>query len=193
MLDAGIGVSAGPVVAGYIGAEERFEYTVIGDPVNEAARLSDLAKGEDARVLASAAVLDLAHLAESDEWDIGRSVILRGRSRPTRLGTPRWPALPEPRRRRGSPASGSRARCGAAGGWCSGRWCCPGPRRARVRGSPANRTTPADLFAGRAVSGTSGTAPDAYCRRMYTVCYRPVTLSSPEGPRVGADSPAPER
>ncbi|CNF02394.1 adenylate cyclase [Mycobacterium tuberculosis] len=89
MLDAGIGVSAGPVVAGYIGAEERFEYTVIGDPVNEAARLSDLAKGEAGRVLASAAVLDSAHLAESDEWDIGRSVTLRGRSRPTRLGTPR--------------------------------------------------------------------------------------------------------
>jgi adenylate cyclase len=89
MLDAGIGVSAGPVVAGYIGAEERYEYTVIGDPVNEAARLSDLAKGEAGRVLASAAVLDLAHLAEADEWDIGRSVTLRGRSRPTRLGTPR--------------------------------------------------------------------------------------------------------
>lgn len=89
MLDAGIGVSAGPVVAGYIGAEERFEYTVIGDPVNEAARLSDLAKGEAGRVLASAAVLDLAHLAEAGEWDMGRSVTLRGRSRPTRLGTPR--------------------------------------------------------------------------------------------------------
>jgi adenylate cyclase len=89
MLDAGIGVSAGPVVAGYIGAEERFEYTVIGDPVNEAARLSDLAKGVAGRVLASAAVLDSAHFAESDEWDIGRSVTLRGRSRPTRLGTPR--------------------------------------------------------------------------------------------------------
>jgi class 3 adenylate cyclase len=97
VLDAGIGVSAGPVVAGYIGAEERFEYTVIGDPVNEAARLSDLAKGEDARVLASATVLDLAHLAESDEWDEGRSVVLRGRSRPTRLGTPRGSALPAPR------------------------------------------------------------------------------------------------
>lgn len=94
MLDAGIGVSAGEVVAGYIGAEERFEYTVIGDPVNEAARLSDLAKDEPGRVLASAAVLDLAHLAESDEWDVGRSVTLRGRSRPTRLGTPR-PATPE--------------------------------------------------------------------------------------------------
>ncbi len=103
MLDAGIGVSAGPVVAGYIGAEERFEYTVIGDPVNEAARLSDLAKGEDGRVLASAAVLDLAHLAESQEWDVEGAVTLRGRSRPTRLGRPRagLPALLAP-----APASG---------------------------------------------------------------------------------------
>jgi adenylate cyclase len=95
MLEAGIGVSAGPVVAGYIGAEQRFEYTVIGDPVNEAARLSDLAKTDEGRVLASAAVLELAHLSESDEWDLGRSVMLRGRSRPTRLGTPR-PSPPAP-------------------------------------------------------------------------------------------------
>jgi class 3 adenylate cyclase len=43
-LAAGIGVSAGDVVAGNIGAADRYEYTVIGDPVNEAARLADLAK-----------------------------------------------------------------------------------------------------------------------------------------------------
>ena len=51
---AGIGVAAGQVVAGNVGALERFEYTVIGEPVNEAARLSELAKSRPLRVLASA-------------------------------------------------------------------------------------------------------------------------------------------
>ncbi|QFG27263.1 adenylate/guanylate cyclase domain-containing protein [Actinomadura sp. WMMB 499] len=100
-LDAGIGVSAGEVVAGYIGAEQRFEYTVIGDPVNEAARLSDLAKVSPRRVLASGTVLGLAHLAEAGRWDVGKPVTLRGRTRPTRLAVPRRPEVPvQPGRRR---------------------------------------------------------------------------------------------
>ncbi len=53
-VDFGIGVSAGPVFAGNIGAENRYEYTVVGDAVNEAARLADRAKDFDARVLCSA-------------------------------------------------------------------------------------------------------------------------------------------
>ncbi len=44
-LEAGIGVSSGQVVAGNVGTEARYEYTVIGPAVNEAARLTDVAKG----------------------------------------------------------------------------------------------------------------------------------------------------
>jgi adenylate cyclase len=95
-LDAGIGVSAGPVVAGYIGAEKRFEYTVIGDPVNEAARLSDLAKVSPGRVLASGTVYDLADPGEAAEWEAGRLVTLRGRRRQTRLVTPRPVVVADP-------------------------------------------------------------------------------------------------
>jgi adenylate cyclase len=85
----GIGVSAGRAVAGNIGAAERFEYTVIGDPVNEAARLTELAKRDDGRALASGAALERAGAEERERWSPGDSVTLRGRVRPTRLARPR--------------------------------------------------------------------------------------------------------
>jgi adenylate cyclase len=86
--DAGVAVSAGPVVAGNVGAEHRFEYTVIGDPVNEAARLCELAKRRDERLLASEAVLERAGESEAARWLLADSVTLRGRSEPTRLAVP---------------------------------------------------------------------------------------------------------
>ncbi|MEO5875727.1 MAG: adenylate/guanylate cyclase domain-containing protein [Streptosporangiaceae bacterium] len=93
-LLAGIGVSAGPVVAGYIGAEQRFEYTVIGDPVNEAARLSDLAKGTPGRALANAGLLEDCDPLETSRWVPGQTVTLRGRNAPTVTAAPRREALP---------------------------------------------------------------------------------------------------
>lgn len=89
VLTAGIGVSAGTALAGNGGAEQRFEYTVIGDPVNEAARLTELAKQEECRALASATIVEMAGEDEAACWELGDTAELRGRSDPTRLARPR--------------------------------------------------------------------------------------------------------
>ena len=88
-VTAGIGISAGPAVAGNIGAQERFEYTVIGDPVNEAARLCELAKQRPERLLASHAVLRRADPAEAANWEVRDPIVLRGRDEPTQVAVPR--------------------------------------------------------------------------------------------------------
>ncbi len=87
--DVGIGVSAGDAVAGNVGDLQRFEYTVIGDPVNEAARVTELAKEVPGRVLASFATVDLAAGSEARRWEEGATTVLRGRPEPTRLAVPR--------------------------------------------------------------------------------------------------------
>ncbi len=88
LVDFGIGVSAGSVFAGNIGAENRYEYTVIGDPVNEAARLADLAKSSDRRILCSAAAIERADAAERKHWAAKGSEVLRGRSEATEISAP---------------------------------------------------------------------------------------------------------
>jgi adenylate cyclase len=86
-LEAGIGVSSGRVVAGNVGTEARYEYTVIGPAVNEAARLTDVAKGRPVKVLASAETVRRA-AGEADRWhDVG-TVALRGRTAPTAIFEP---------------------------------------------------------------------------------------------------------
>jgi adenylate cyclase len=87
-LEAGIGVAAGQVVAGNVGAKERFEYTVIGEPVNEAARLCELAKSHSGRILATENTVRGASERERARWSLGETVTLRGHDQPTRLASP---------------------------------------------------------------------------------------------------------
>ena len=85
---AGIGVASGQVVAGNIGAKQRFEYTVIGEPVNEAARLCELAKSTPSRLVASSDTVSNATESERARWSFGDTVTLRGHDQPTRLAIP---------------------------------------------------------------------------------------------------------
>lgn len=90
-LSAGIGVSSGQVVAGNVGTEARYEYTLIGPAVNEASRLTEVAKGRTIKVLASEEAVRRAG-SEARHWrDVG-TVAVRGRRAPTAIREP----VPEP-------------------------------------------------------------------------------------------------
>ncbi|RNL62348.1 adenylate/guanylate cyclase domain-containing protein [Nocardioides marmoriginsengisoli] len=82
-IEAGIGVATGEAVAGNIGDESRFEYTVIGDSVNSAARLCDLAKAVPGHVSVAAETVRLADAEEASSWVPDGEVVLRGRAEPT--------------------------------------------------------------------------------------------------------------
>jgi adenylate cyclase len=84
--DFGVGVSAGHVVAGNVGGASRLEYTVIGDPVNEASRLAEIAKTMTGRVAASGAVVADSG-SEAGCWALADSATMRGRSAPTDIYT----------------------------------------------------------------------------------------------------------
>jgi class 3 adenylate cyclase len=91
-LDVGIGLSSGTVFAGNVGVEHRFEYTIIGDPVNEAARLSELAKTDPCRMFASDQIVARAGIGASSGWECVAARTLRGRDAPTSM----WALRPSP-------------------------------------------------------------------------------------------------
>ncbi len=59
-LDIGAAVTTGPIIFGIIGDEGRLEYTILGDCVNEAAKLEKQTKAEKVKALATVAEYEKA-------------------------------------------------------------------------------------------------------------------------------------
>jgi adenylate cyclase len=76
--EVGAAAAIGPVMFGTIGDESRLEYTVIGEPVNTAAKLEKHTKAEGVRALCTA---DTYQLARSQGYGPGRPHDSLGRRR----------------------------------------------------------------------------------------------------------------
>ena len=83
VLDIGIGVSTGDMVAGNIGSSAIMSYTVIGDAVNLGARLESLNKEYGTRVIISEGTKDA--LKERYNMRPLGQVVVKGKSRPVAI------------------------------------------------------------------------------------------------------------
>ena len=84
-----MGCDSGTVLAGTIGAADRHEYTVIGDPVNVAARLQERCREDGTDLLCTERTW---HLARAGGVTVADGTVtaleLRGRREPVRVVRP---------------------------------------------------------------------------------------------------------
>jgi adenylate cyclase len=67
-IGVGIGVHLGEAFIGVVGGEHRMEFTVLGDVVNVAQRLTEVAREIDAPIVASATLLERARADRTRQW-----------------------------------------------------------------------------------------------------------------------------
>jgi len=87
-LAARIGINTGVVTGGVIGAQKLSSYTLYGDAVNIAARLEQLNKKHNTRILASARTVELCDARRFQFESKGRETV-RGRTQSIEVFTPR--------------------------------------------------------------------------------------------------------
>jgi adenylate cyclase len=98
-LSIGIGINSGPVSAGTVGGGGRLEFTVIGDPVNVAARVERATRETGDTVLLTEATRCLLTDPSIDVEERGE-LPLKGKSRPVALWAPRIAGAAQPASRR---------------------------------------------------------------------------------------------
>jgi adenylate cyclase len=76
-----VGINSGEAIVGNIGSDKRMDFTIVGDVVNVASRLLDVARQEEAPIIISEAT----QREVEDRFSLkpGPSVILRGRREAT--------------------------------------------------------------------------------------------------------------
>ena len=81
-IHTGVGINTGPCVVGNMGSDTRFDYSVLGDAVNLAARLESSCKEYDTDLIISE-----HSMVEGYIYDFIDEVTVKGKSEPVKIYT----------------------------------------------------------------------------------------------------------